>query len=126
MGKDTPENMQALFGPDWRSSIGKAHDETRLDVLIDPPRGSPSYAKYQSLYPDGRLLRSPRPATDAEQQVIGKAKEMQDAVRRRIGAGKSPSSADMEAILSSYGMDWILHVQTYMLAINTMDQGVRL
>lgn len=124
-GKDTPENMQALFGPDWRRSIGKHHDEARLDVLLDPPRGSPSYALHQWLSPDNRLERSPRPATDAEQQMIGKVREMQDAVRRRIGAGKSPSSADMQAILSSYGLDWTSHVQTYTLAINAMDQGVR-
>lgn len=116
--------MQALFGPDWRSSIGKAHDETRLDVLIDPPRGSPSYAKYQSLYPDDRLERSPRPATNVEKQVIGKAREMQDVVRRRIGAGNSPSTADMQAVLSSYGPDWDSDLQTYFLAINAMDQGV--
>lgn len=117
--------MKALFGPDWRNSIGKSHDQTRLEVLLDPPRGSPSYALRQWLSPDGRLERSPRPATDAEQQVIGKAREMQDAVRRRIGAGKSPSTDDMQAILSSYGSDWTSHLQTYMLAINTMDQGVR-
>lgn len=125
VGKDTPENMKALFGPDWRASIGKNYDETRLDVLLDPPRGSPSYALHQWLSPDGRHERSPRPATDAEQQVIGKVRAMQDAVRRRIGAGKSPSTADMQAILSSYGSDWTSHLQTYMLAINTMDQGVR-
>lgn len=117
--------MQALFGPDWRSSIGKNHDKIRLEVLLDAPRGSPSYAMHQSLNLDSRLERSPRPATNAEKQVIGKSREMQDLVRRRIGAGKSPSSADMEAILSSYGADWISHTQTYMLAINTMDQGVR-
>lgn len=118
--------MQALFGPDWRRSIGKHHDEARLDVLLDPPRGSPSYALHQWLSPDNRLERSPRPATEAEQQMIGKVREMQGAVRQRIGAGKSPSSADMQAILSSYGPDWTSHVQTYTLAINTMDQGVRL
>lgn len=117
--------MQTLFGPNWRRSIGKDHDETRLDVLLDAPRGSPSYVMHQWLSPDSRLERSPRPATDAEQQVIGKAREMQDAVRRRIGAGKSPSAADMQAVLSSYGSDWISHLQTYTLAINTMDQGVR-
>lgn len=117
--------MQTLFGPDWHSSIGKDHDEARLDVLLDPPRGSPSYSMHQWLNPDNRLERSPRPATDAEQQMIGKVREMQDAVRRRIGAGKSPSSADMQAILSSYGPDWTSHIQTYTLAVNTMDQGVR-
>lgn len=118
--------MKALFGPDWRNSIGRNHNETRLDVLLDPPRGSPSYAKNQCLYPDGRLKRSPRPATEAEQQVIGRAREMQHAVRLRIGTRNSPSMADMQAILSAYGPDWSPYLQTYSLAVNTMDQGVRL
>lgn len=113
--------MQALFGPDWRSSIGKNHDETRVEVLLDAPRGSPSHTMHQWLCPDSRLKRSPRPATDAEHQMIGKVREMQDTIRRRIGAGKSPSMADMQAILSSYGSDWPSHLQTYKIATNTMD-----
>lgn len=118
--------MQALFGPDWRRSIGKDHHETRLDVLLDGPPGSPSYAFYPELRPDSRLERSPRPATDAEQQVIGKAREIQDEFRRRVGVGKLPLVTDRQAILSSLGPDWISHLQTYRLALNTMDQGIRL
>lgn len=124
-GKDTPENMQLIFGPDWRSSLGDTYTKARIDALLDPPRGSPSYAMNRSLNPDIRHQRSPRPATESEKQVITQVREMQDAVRRRIGAGKSPSKDDMQAILSSYGPDWPSHLQTYMLAINSMDQGVR-
>lgn len=116
--------MQLIFGPNWRSSLGN-YDEARIEILLDPPRGSPSYAlnKQQGLF--DRLERSPRPATESEKQVITQVKEMQDVVRRKIGAGKSPSSSDMQVILSSYGPTWTSHLQTYMLAINTMDQGVR-
>ncbi|POS70218.1 hypothetical protein DHEL01_v211386 [Diaporthe helianthi] len=126
--KDTPENMQLVFGPDWRECLGKLYDETRIDVLLDPPRGSPSFAITKYLNTDNWLKRSPRPGIESEKELINQVtlgRKMQDAVRRRIGAGKSPSTHDMKAVLSSYGPDWTSHLQTYMLAINTMDQGVQ-
>ena len=51
---------------------------------------------------------------------------MQGLVRQRIGAGNSPMSADMQAILTTYGANWVDKLPTYQLAINTMDQGVRI
>lgn len=118
--------MQALFGPNWRRDMTKAHEETRLEILLSPPHGSPSYAMNAATSSDlSSLARSPRPATDAEQQEITKVREIQEAVRQRVGAGKAPSKDDMMAILMGFGPDWPSNLQTYMLAVNTMDQGVR-
>ncbi|KAG8169432.1 hypothetical protein KVR01_000177 [Diaporthe batatas] len=117
-GKDTPENMQLIFGPEWRRSLGKTYEDARIEILLDAPRGSPSYAMNQGLIGANRLERSPRPATESEKQLIGEVREMQYMMG-------SPSSNDTKAVLSSYGADWTSHLRTYMLAINTMDQGVQ-
>lgn len=70
--------MQKLFGPDWREDIGEEHQKTRCQVLLAPPPGSPSYAVHLATLPGPLLLqRSPRPATEAEQQQIRKVGELQ-------------------------------------------------
>lgn len=122
-GKDTPENMKTLFGPNC--SIGRIHEETRLEVLFDPPRGSLSYAIHEEQCPDSRLERSPRPATDAEQQVIGKAREIQVEIRQRIGVGMLPSTAAYDSWMSyDWGSPPESCYQTYMLAVKTLDPVV--
>lgn len=121
-GQDSPENMELLFGPNCRRDA--KHEETRIDILLDPPRGSPSYASH-SCFDDKALGRSPRPATDAEQRKITQVREMQEAIRQRVGAARRPSKEDMMAILTGPGPNWTAKLPMYTLAANTMDQGVR-
>ena len=115
--------MQLLFGPQWESYIKKDHEAARIECLLDPPPGSPSHVFNASMN-DSSLVSSPRPATEAEQQRVKEVREMQALIRRRIGVGKSPSSGDMQAILATFGADWVTRIPTYSLAANTMDQGV--
>lgn len=122
-GQDTPKNMQLLFGPQWERHIKKEHEAARIECLLDPPLGSPSHAMNASM-DDSSLARSLRPATEAEQQMVTEVREMQALIRRRIGVGKSPSSGDMQAILTTFGADWVTRLPIYTLAANTMDQGV--
>lgn len=114
--------MKLQFGPNWCNDV--KHEDTRIDVLLDPPRGSPSYAM-NSFFDDETLDRSPRPATDAEQRRITEVKEMQETIRRRVGAGRRPSKQDMMTILTASGPNWTGKLSIYTLAANTMDQGVR-
>ncbi|KAF6807017.1 hypothetical protein CSOJ01_08440 [Colletotrichum sojae] len=122
-GKDTPENLKLLFGPNW-SSQAKEYEDARMEVPIDPPRGSPSYAM-NAYHDNGAPPSTPRPASDAEREKVAQIRGLQAKIRERVGAGKAPSWDDREAILLSFGPNWPEHLQTYMLATNTMDQGVQ-
>jgi hypothetical protein len=115
--------MQLLFGPRWESSIKKDHEAVRIECLLDPPPGSPNYA-LNAYMDDASIVRSPRPATEAERQRVKEVREMQELIRRRVGVGKPPSSADMMAILTAFRADWPARMETYTMAANTMDQGV--
>ncbi|WYZ43703.1 hypothetical protein EsH8_VII_000139 [Colletotrichum jinshuiense] len=123
-GKDTPENIQLLFGPNWRRDLTQQHEEARIDILLDPPRGSPSYALH-SMLDDGAPSWTPRPATDAEKQTVAQVRKLQEAIRKKAGAGNSPAREDMVDILTSLGPDWPAQLPNYQLAANAMDQGVR-
>ncbi|KAJ0342079.1 hypothetical protein COL922a_001468 [Colletotrichum nupharicola] len=123
-GKDTPENMELFYGPHWRAGMGKEHHDSRMEILLNPPRGSPSYAMNKWL-DEGAPARSPRPATEDEKTKIQQIKEIQEKVRQRVGAGKQPSGSDMQAILKSFGAEWGTMMPLYTLAVNTMDQGVQ-
>ncbi|KAK0659434.1 hypothetical protein QBC41DRAFT_287127 [Cercophora samala] len=122
-GQDTPENMRLLFGPQYESTLKSDHENTRVECLLDPPPGSPSHVM-NSYMNDPSVVRSLRPATEAEQQKVDEVRKIQNLVRQRVGAGKSPSSADMQAILKNFGPKWPAMLPVYTLATNTMDQGV--
>jgi hypothetical protein len=101
----------------------KTYDEVRAEVLLNPPRGSPAYALAADL-DDGAPAWSPRPPSESEQRKVDEVRKMQSAVRERVGDGKSPTTADMQAILTSFGANWMEHMPLYQLAVNTMNQGV--
>ncbi|KAK3309256.1 uncharacterized protein B0T15DRAFT_391441 [Chaetomium strumarium] len=110
-GQDTPENMRLLFGPQYESTLKEPYEKFRIGLLLDPPPGSPWHAMDADLgMDDPFLVRSLRPATEAEKQKVEEVREMQALIRQRVDTGKSPSLADMHAILT--------------MAVNTMDQGV--
>jgi len=99
------------------------HEKVRIECLLNPPPGSPSHVM-NSFMDDGFSVRSLRPAREAEKKQVDEVKEMQALIQHRVGVGKSPSSADMQAILKTFGGDWVARISTYTLATNTMDQGV--
>ncbi|KAK5732154.1 hypothetical protein LTR17_010731 [Elasticomyces elasticus] len=102
MGKDTPENIELLFGPNWQRDVQESHDECRMEVLLEP---APWLTKLCN--------------------EVDEVRRMQELVRARVGAGKSPTRDDTHAIMTSFGADWAEKLDTYTLALNTMDQGVR-
>ncbi|KAK1992388.1 hypothetical protein LX36DRAFT_588524 [Colletotrichum falcatum] len=122
-GQDSPENIQRLFGPGSLGAMKQEHESARIEVLLDPPRGSPSY-NMNAFSDDPSLPRSVRPPTEDEQQKIQEVRDMQERIRREVGAGNSPSTGDMMTILTPFGPDWTAKLPLYTLAANTMDQGV--
>ncbi|OHE97096.1 hypothetical protein CORC01_07537 [Colletotrichum orchidophilum] len=124
-GKDTPENMRILFGPTFLSDMKGDQARLRIEVLLDPPRGSPMYA--QQAYDDAgseALVRSVRPPSQAEEKTLREVREIQEKVKQKVGVGRSPDSGVMKDVLTSFGPNWPQKMQLYMLAVNTMDQGV--
>ncbi|KAI3542614.1 hypothetical protein CSPX01_06819 [Colletotrichum filicis] len=124
-GKDTPEYLRILFGPTFASEK-KELERVRLEVLIDPPRGSPMYVQ-QDLDDAGTKppTRALRPASEAELETLKEVREIQEKVRQKVGVGRSPDTRVMQEVLMTCGPDWSEKLQLYMLAVNTMDQGVR-
>lgn len=116
--------MQLLFGPQWQDSLSKTYDEVRAEVLLNAPRGSPAFVMAANL-DKGAPAWSPRPPSESEQRKVDEVRRMQSKIRERVGAGKSPSNADMQAILMSFGANWVEYLPLYTLAANTMDQGVQ-
>lgn len=115
--------MELLFGPGWRNTLLKDQEEARLHVLLNPPRGSPSYA-VDSRLDSGAPNWSPRPASDGEKQKVAEAREMQEMIRNKVGSGRSPFNADTREILNSFGAAWAEKTEIYTLALNTMDPSV--
>ncbi|KAF2640372.1 hypothetical protein P280DRAFT_480825 [Massarina eburnea CBS 473.64] len=125
-GKDTAKNLELFFGPNWRSSMRLNHEEVRIEVLLNPPPGSPAYVLAASMHMDDDAPAwSPRPVSDSEKRTIDEVRAMQSLVRERVGAGQSPSNAVMKDILTSFGANWVDKLPLYQLAVNTMDQGVQ-
>ncbi|KAK5132907.1 hypothetical protein LTR08_008353 [Meristemomyces frigidus] len=124
-GKDNPANIKLLFGPQWAQTLQSTYDETRVEVLLDPPQGSPSYAMtHRSGWDTDAPVRLPRPARETEQRKVDEVKAMQTRVRQRMGSRKEPNNADMMAVLDAFGAQWSDILPVYNLAMNTMDQGV--
>ncbi|KAK2762747.1 hypothetical protein FQN54_000921 [Arachnomyces sp. PD_36] len=122
-GEDTPENLETLLGPKWRTAQASTHEEIRLHVLLDPPRGSSCYALYSGFDKDAPSV-SPRPASDEEKQKLQRVRDMQAAIRSRLGSRKEPTMQDMQAIIAGMGQDWTSSLPIYQVAINTMDRGI--
>jgi hypothetical protein len=122
-GQDTPEKMRLLFGPQYERTIKEDHENARIECLLDPPPGSPCHVM-NAYMDDPSLVRSLRPATEAEKRKVEEGREIQALIRQRVGPGKSLSSADMQAIMTTFGPKWPAKLPTYSLAVNTMDQGV--
>jgi hypothetical protein len=127
-GKDTPENIMKLVGPNDKDAVEQIHKDTRIEVLLRPPQGSPMYA----VAAFGKLDENcppwtPRGASAAEDEEVTKIKDMQELIRRHMGSRSMSSinSRDMRDILvNNFGGGWSDALPRYQHAVNAMDQGV--
>lgn len=133
-GRDTPENLALFFGgqgqPSTEDFFSKAYKDIRLEILLRPPPGSPSYVYAEGLGLDDGYPPStwtPREPSPAEAREIREVRDMQETVRRHMGArGVSDvSNADMRDIVAqNFGDRWVDGMQVCTCALNTMDRGV--
>ncbi|TVY80494.1 hypothetical protein LSUE1_G003483 [Lachnellula suecica] len=127
-GKDTPQNLQLLLGPVWKSE-NFTWKTNRFEILLKAPVGSPSYAKHHENDAIAPVF-SPRPASGEETARIEKIRDIQSALRTRLGTRKKPNGQDMLPVFKTVASDqtgwpaWIPMIPNYKLAIDTMDQGV--
>ena len=76
--------------------------KTRIDVLLCPPPGSPSYAVSEHL-DAGNPRWTPR-APNAEEEVeISKVKDMKSKIAEQLGSRKDFDKTDIRALVSSLG-----------------------
>ena len=129
-GKDTPRNITILIGPHDKNKdlIQKLQHESRMEILLGAPPGSPAYALAHSLKMDENCPPwTPREASAEETGELQEIKELQDRIRAHMGSRsmKDLKTSDMQAVLTSFGASWTEMMPRYQSAINAMDQGVR-
>ncbi|KAI2619645.1 hypothetical protein GGR54DRAFT_639968 [Hypoxylon sp. NC1633] len=126
-GKDTPQNLSLFFGQN--ETIWRHHHNMRLEALMRPPPGSPSYVQVAMSKADENCPSwTPREPSATETKDLEKIRVMQNLIRSHMGARgvEDVSSADMSDILvKNFGDEWSAYIQTYTNALNTMDRGVR-
>ncbi|KAJ9314769.1 hypothetical protein DTO271D3_5015 [Paecilomyces variotii] len=83
-GEDTPENLELLFGPNWKESSSQVHERIRLEVFLRPPRESITYGIYASM-DAGTPAFSPRAANDAERRKVRTIRDIQFIARNNPG-----------------------------------------
>ncbi|RYP70732.1 hypothetical protein DL771_005227 [Monosporascus sp. 5C6A] len=129
-GRDTPENLSLLFGQNKAGQLDECHKDTRLEVLLRPPPGSPMYVMAKSMgYDENCPPWTPREPSATEAQKIKEIRDMQETIRRHMGSRgvSNITSGDMREILvSNFGNRWSQVMKVYQDAVNAMDQGVGL
>ena len=119
-----------MFGASLSGSKEETHRACRLEVLLQPPRGSPMHVSNRGLNLDRDCPPSswaPRPASAAEQRQVQEVRDMQAAIKRHLGARGTAdiSPADMQQVLlQTHGDRWAEGVKVYQTALNALDQGV--
>lgn len=90
-GKDTPENLQLLFGRMWRESVGLVHAEERVRILMKAHPGCPgditdAIREFDKSAPTW----SPRPASKTEQSRVSNVRLLHGMVLE-VAKGKTPT-----------------------------------
>lgn len=127
-GKDTPSNLAKFFGRNDSEEIEETHKQTRIEVLLNAPPGSPDWALAKSSkYDEGCPAWTPRLATAEEEAAIKDIRDMQEVIKRHMGDRemKDITTKDMMDVLAKSGTGWLQSSQLYTVALNAMDQGVQ-
>ena len=122
-GKDTAPNFETLFGPNWKQTENTRR-ESRLQVLLDPPPGSPCYLLNVDSDKGFTQPRSVRPASEDEEEKLREVRNIQAEIAARIPAGSEITSRDQQGLIGMLGSNWAQKLEAYQLALNTTDQGV--
>ncbi|KAM7187304.1 hypothetical protein V8F33_011294 [Rhypophila sp. PSN 637] len=123
-GRDTPDNMRLLFGPHYthEEQIKLHHQRIRVELLVDPFRGSPWYAINTQLGMfDPDLVRAVRPANAAETRQVDEIRGIQAAFERAVATDTTPSLADMPASIQDFSKGFGETIRITTLAEQMME-----
>ena len=124
-GEDNPDNFTTLLGPLWQSVESKLIKETRIDVLLCPPPGSPNHAVSEHL-DAGSPRWTPRPPNAEEEAELGKVKDMKSKVAKQLGDRKDLNKTDLRELILSMGDNWVEGLPALQAATNSTNQGVKM
>ena len=126
-GKDTPENMAILLGNNDPSLVEDIRKMMRIEVLLNPPPGSPMYvvAKVNG-YDRNSPIWTPREPSAEEKERLGKIRDMQERITRHMGIRniEFDTIKMQDFLVAHFPTDWSQQLPYYQDAINSMDQGV--
>jgi hypothetical protein len=126
MNRDDRRTLRKHFGPNWVRDIGLLHEDCRIEMLLQPRLGSPSYGEW--IHPGEFFLREAardeqQTQTAEEVERIGQMREIQSKIRGRVSSGHLITPHDWVDILAGFGADWPSRVVDLMIASDTLDQG---
>lgn len=122
-GEDTPTNYTTLLGPLWSTKTRSIIKETRIQVLLCPPPGSPDHKLSEHL-DAGSPRWTPRASNAEEEAEIGKVTEMKERVAGHMGERKDVETKDIKEILMGMGGNWVDNLPALEKAMNSTDQNV--
>ncbi|ETS83495.1 hypothetical protein PFICI_05371 [Pestalotiopsis fici W106-1] len=127
--KDTPGNLPLFFGDRDRPDIRSAIKEFRIEALLRPPPGSPTYAHAKpGRLEEGLPAWTPQPASLDEAKEVQEIRKMQQIIVDHSGprGTKDITSDDMMSILTiHYPERWAEMLPLYNLTLNALDQGAQ-
>lgn len=123
-----PEQWMFLFGPNTERDLCELHNDVRVEMLLDPPPGSPRYR--QTLGPWKGLLTPLRnwrggemaEATMREMQEICIVRQIQEYIRQAVPQGETMTCHHAVSVLRRYGKGWYQVMPHLRIAVDNMNQ----
>lgn len=122
-GEDNPDNFTTLLGPLWESV--ESIKETRIELLLRPPPGSPSYV-YSEHLDAGSPPWTPRSPNAEEEAELGKINDMKSKVAKQLGDRKYLNKTDLRELILGMGDNWVEGLPALEAVTNSTNQGVGL
>lgn len=122
-GEDNPTNFPILLGPLWESKAIGIIKETRKEVLLCPPPGSPGHKLAEHL-DVGSPRWAPRAPSAEEETELEKVREIKQRVAGQLGGRQDVETKDIKDVLMGMGGNWVDNLGALQAAVNSTDQGV--
>ncbi|KAI4150658.1 MAG: hypothetical protein LQ341_001059, partial [Variospora aurantia] len=123
-GADTPANYTTLLGPLWNIKAADTIKQTRIEVLLCPPPGSPAHTA--SMHMDADAPRyAPRGPSAEEEAELNEVRNMQQRLSEQMGvrSGGDVESSDIKEMIMRMGGDWDTNLGALEVAVNNTVQG---
>ncbi|KLU82224.1 hypothetical protein MAPG_01299 [Magnaporthiopsis poae ATCC 64411] len=123
-----PDRWWFLFGPNTARDLCELYMDARIEMLLDPPRGSPRYR--QTLEPYRDLLTSLSYQWDSEMarasvyetRQIHIVREMQEHIKWKVPQGQIMTCHHAVLTLKRYGPTWYRLMPLFRIAVDNLNQ----